>query len=53
MTRLHARLFRPGFAALNPTPGVHVPHPLRRGMDKVNAEIDTIIERSRLKQKAA
>jgi hypothetical protein len=53
MTRLHARLFRPGFASLNPDPGVHVPHPLRRAMDKVNVEIDTLIERSHLKQKKA
>ena len=53
MTRLHARLFRPGFASLDPNPGVHVPHPLRSAMDKVNAEIDAIIERARLKQKAA
>lgn len=51
MTRLHARLFRPGFASLDPDPGVHVPHPLRRAMDKVNTEIDTLIERSHLKQK--
>jgi hypothetical protein len=53
MTRLHARLFRPGLASLNPDPGVHVPHPLRRAMDKVNAEIDHLIERSHLKQKKA
>ena len=53
MTRLHARRFRPGFGSLDPNPGVPVPHPLRRAMDKVNAEIDTIIERSRLKQTAA
>ena len=53
MTRLHARLFRPGFASLNPDPGVHGPHPLRRAMDKVNAEIDNLIERSHLKQKKA
>jgi hypothetical protein len=53
MTRLHARLFRPGLASLTPDPSVHLPHPLRRAMDKVNAEIDTIIERSHLKQKAA
>jgi hypothetical protein len=53
MTRLHARLFRPGLASLNPDPGVHVPHPLRRAMDKVNAEIDNLIERSHLKQKKA
>jgi len=53
MTRLHARLFRPGLASLNPDPGGHVPHPLRRAMDKVNVEIDTLIERSHLKQKKA
>ena len=41
------------FASLNPDPGVHVPHPLRCAMDKVNAEIDNLIERAHLKQKKA
>ena len=53
MTRLHARLFRPTLASLNPDPGTHVPHPLRRAMDKVNAEIDNLIERSGLQRKRA
>jgi hypothetical protein len=53
MTRLHARLFRPALASLNPDPGVHVPHPLQRAMDKVNAEIDRLIERSNLQRKKA
>ena len=52
MTRLHARLFRPGLASLHPDPGVHVPHPLRRAMDKVNAEVDNLIQTSQLRPAA-
>jgi hypothetical protein len=53
MTRLHARIFRPALASLNPDPGVHVPHPLQCAMDKVNAEIDALIERSNLQRRKA
>lgn len=52
LTRLHARLFRPGLASLNPNPGSHVPHPLQRAMNKVNAEIDRLLEAARLKSAA-
>ena len=36
ITRVHARLFRPGFASLDENLGVHVPHPLRRALNEVN-----------------
>jgi hypothetical protein len=49
LTRLHARLFRPGFACLEPGLGTHVPHPLRNALDKVNIEVDKMLEKSRLK----
>jgi hypothetical protein len=52
LTRLHARLFRPGFASMDPDPGLHVPHPLQRAMDKVNAEVDKMLEKSRFRPAA-
>jgi hypothetical protein len=52
MTRLHARLFRPGFASLDPNPGVHVPHSLQRALDMVNAEVDKMLQQSRLRPAA-
>jgi hypothetical protein len=52
VTRVHARLFRPGFASCHEQLGVHVPHPLRLAMDKVNKQIDIMIEKSNLKRVA-
>ena len=48
LTRLHARLFRPGFASFDENLGAHVPTGLRRAMDKVNDEIDKMLEKSHL-----
>ena len=48
LTRLHARLFRPGFASFDEHLGTQVPTPLRRAMDKVNGEIDKMLEKSHL-----
>ena len=52
LTRLHARLFRPGFASFDEPLGNQVPTPLRRAMDKVNDEIDRMLEKSHLKMAA-
>jgi hypothetical protein len=41
-TRLHARVFRPGLAALDP--GVLIPSPLAEALTKVEQEIDHLIE---------
>ena len=46
LSRVHARLLRPGLGCLQPDGGVHVPHRLRQAMDKVNEEIDRMLERS-------
>jgi hypothetical protein len=48
LTRLHARLFRPGFASFDENLGAQVPTPLRRAMNKVNDEIDKMLEKSHL-----
>lgn len=52
ITRLHARLFRPGFAALDEHLGIHVPHPLSRAMDKLNEEVDQMFDKASLKTAA-
>jgi hypothetical protein len=52
LTRVHARLFRPGFASLDEHLGVHVPHPLRCALDEVNKQIDIMLEKSYLKRAA-
>jgi hypothetical protein len=44
LTRVHARLLQPGMNCLQDNPGVHVPHRLRQAMDKVNQEIDKMLE---------
>ena len=49
LTRLHARLFRPGFASFDEHLGTQVPTPLRRAMDKVNDEIDKLLEKAHMK----
>jgi len=48
VTRLHARLLRPGFAAIDVTPGPRVPQPLREAFEKVNQEIDRMLDRAKL-----
>jgi hypothetical protein len=49
LTRLHARLFHPGFASFDEHLGAQVPTALRRAMDKVNDQIDIMLEKSHLK----
>lgn len=44
LTRLNARLFRPGFACLSEELGVHVPHPLRLAFAKVDREIAKMLD---------
>lgn len=45
-TRLHARLFRPGFAALDPS--VLIPTPLAQALAEVDREIDRLIHDAHL-----
>lgn len=45
-TRLHARVFRPGFAALDPT--VVIPSPLAEALAQVDREIDRLIDEAHL-----
>jgi hypothetical protein len=47
ITRLHARLLRPGFAAIAPT-GIVLPQPLQDAMAKVTKEIDDMVEKAKL-----
>lgn len=51
MTRLNARIFRPGFAAINNL--CDLPHPLQQALNRVDAEIGVLLERGRLLPKAA
>jgi len=46
VTRLNARLFRPGFACLSEELGVHVPHPLRQAFAKLDREIDKMLDQT-------
>ncbi len=48
VTRVHARLLRPGFAAIEANPGPHVPQPLRQALAKVDQEIDQMVDRAKL-----
>jgi len=45
-TRLHARVFRPGFAALDPS--VLLPSPLAEALAQVDREIDRLIDNAYL-----
>ncbi len=45
-TRLHARVFRPGFAALDPT--VVIPSPLAEALAQVDQEIDRLLDEAYL-----
>lgn len=48
LTRVNARLFRPGFAALQPEQPL--PSPLAQAFQRVNAEIDRLTENAYLKK---
>ncbi len=45
-TRLHARVFRPGFAALDPADPI--PGPLAQALEQVEREIDRLIDNAQL-----
>lgn len=45
-TRLHARVFRPGFAALDPADPI--PGPLAQALEQVDREIDRLIDNAHL-----
>jgi hypothetical protein len=53
LTRLHARLLRPGFAALEPENSSSLPHPLRAALHRVDHEIQHMLEKAHLLAKAA
>jgi hypothetical protein len=53
LTRLHARLLRPGFAALESENPCSIPHPLRAALHRVDQEIQHMLENARLLAKAA
>jgi hypothetical protein len=46
LTRLHARVFRPGFAAFDPS--ALIPSPLAQAMTEVEQEIDNLINEAQL-----
>lgn len=48
LTRLHARLLRPAFAAIDSTTVTPVPHRLRQALDTVDREIQTMIKAASL-----
>ena len=51
LTRLHSRLLRPGLSVCENQESAPIPHPLRRALDKVNSEVDAMIEKSSCKLK--
>jgi hypothetical protein len=53
LTRLHARLLRPGFAALEPENSSSIPHPLRAALHRVDEEIQHMLQNARFLAKAA
>jgi hypothetical protein len=50
---LHARLLRPGFAALEPETLSSISHPLRAALHRLDQEIQHMLENARLLAKAA
>lgn len=50
VTRLNARLFRPGLAALDDSPGIRVPHPLRDALARVDQEVTAMLNQARMKR---
>jgi hypothetical protein len=48
ITRLHSRVLRPGYAALNSNSQLDVPHKLQQKLDGVNKEIDALLEKAAL-----
>ena len=48
VTGVHARLLRPGFGAIEASPGAAAPHPLRQALARVDREIDQMVDRAKL-----
>jgi hypothetical protein len=44
LTRLHARLLRPGLAAVEPDDSRPLPHPLRLALDQVDIEVQSMLD---------
>jgi hypothetical protein len=53
LTRLHARLLRPGFSALEPENLSSMPHPLRAALQRVDDQIHHMLENAHLLPQAA
>lgn len=53
LTRLHARLLRPGFSALQPENLSSMPQPLRAALHRVDLEIQHLLQNAHLLTKAA
>jgi hypothetical protein len=53
LTRLHARLLRPGFCALEPENPSSIPHPLRAALHRIDVEIQRMLENAHFVAKAA
>ena len=53
LTRLHARLLPPGFAALETENRSSLPHPLRLALHRVDHEIQHMLQKAHLLAKAA
>jgi hypothetical protein len=52
VTRVHARVLRPGFACVGQKPDVAVPHPLRTALNRVGVEVDHLITQAALRAAA-
>ena len=52
VSRLHARVLRTGFASANPDEITPVAHPLRKALDQVETEVNTILNQARLMPRA-
>jgi hypothetical protein len=52
VSRVHARILRPGFDCIGKPPEVVVPHPLRRALNQVGVEVDHLITQAALRAAA-
>ena len=49
VSRVHARILRPGFDCIGKPPEVAVPHPLRQALNQVGVEVDHLITQAALR----
>jgi len=53
VTRLHARVLRPGFGSIDLLDATPVPHPLRTALTRVDDEVQRILDQAHIKPKRA